>query len=41
MDEGVHENATFAYHSFNGLVEILNRKLKKLEFVQLHGLNQA
>ena len=41
MDEGVHENATFAYHSFNGLVEILNRKSKKLEFVQLHGLNQA
>jgi len=41
MDEGVHENATFAYHSFNGLIKILDRKSKKLEFVQLRGLNQA
>jgi len=41
MDEGIHENATFAYHSFNGLIKILDCKLKKLEFVQLCGLNQA
>ena len=41
MDEGVHENATFAYHSFNGLIKTLDHKLKKLEFVQLRGLNQA
>jgi hypothetical protein len=41
MDEGVHENAKFAYHSFNGLSKILDRKSKKLEFFQLRGLNQA
>jgi len=41
MDEGVHENATFAYQSFNGLIKILDRKSKKLEFVQLRGLSQA
>ena len=41
MDEGVHESTNFAYHSFNGLIKILDRKSKKLEFVQLRGLNQA
>ena len=41
MDEDIHENSTFAYHSFNGLIKTLDHKLKKLEFVQLPGLNQA
>ena len=41
MDEGVHENATIAYHSFNGLTKILDHKSKKLDFSQLRGLNQA
>lgn len=41
MDEDIHENSTFAYHSFNGLIKTLDHKLKKLEFVQLQGLNQA
>jgi len=41
MDEGIHENTTFAYHSFNGLIKILDRKSKKLKFVQLCGLNQV
>jgi hypothetical protein len=41
MDEGVHGNATYAYHSFNGLIKILDRKSKKLEFVQLHRLSQV
>jgi hypothetical protein len=36
-----NENTTYAYHSFNGLIKILDCKSKKLEFVQLHGLNQA
>jgi len=41
MDEGVHENARFPYHSFNGLIKLLDRKIKRLEFLQLQGLNQA
>ena len=41
MDEGVHENATIAYHSFNGLTKILDHKSKKLDFSQLRGLNQT
>jgi len=41
MDGGAHENAMFAYHNFNGLMKILDRKSKKPEFSQLRGLNQA
>jgi len=41
MDGGVHENAMFAYHNFNGLMKILDRKSKKLEFSHIWGLNQA
>ena len=41
MDGGVHENATFAYHGFNGLIKILDHKSKKLECAQLRGLNRA
>jgi hypothetical protein len=41
MEDGIHENAGFAYHGFSGLQEILRRKSQQTEFYRLHGLNQA
>ena len=39
--EGVHENATFAYHGFSGIQEMLRRKNRQIDFYRLCGLNQA
>ena len=41
MEEGIHENAGFAYHGFSGLQWMLHRKNQQIEFYQLRGLNQA
>jgi len=39
MESGIAENTTFAYHSINGLIQLLNRKNERIEFHRLHGLN--
>jgi hypothetical protein len=39
--EGANENASFVYHGFHGLVEMLHRKNRQIEFYRLRGLNQA
>ena len=41
MEDGIHENAGFAYYGFSGLQEILRRKNQLIEFYRLRGLNQA
>jgi len=41
IEDGVHENARFAYHGFSGLQEMLRRKNQTIEFYWLHRLNQA
>ena len=41
IEEGIHENAGFAYHGFGGLHQMLHRKNQQIEFYRLHGLNQA
>jgi hypothetical protein len=41
LEEGVNEKLAFAYHSFRGLIEILHRKNRQIEFYRLRGLNQA
>jgi hypothetical protein len=41
IKEGVHENTPFAYFGFSGLLELLRRKTRQIEFYRLRGLNQA
>lgn len=41
LKDGVHENATFGYHGFSGIHEVLHRKNRQIEFYRLRGLNQA
>ena len=41
LEEGVNENLAFAFHSFRGLIEMLQRKNHQIDFYQLRGLNQA
>lgn len=41
MANGVHKNATFAYHGISGLTDVLRRKDKQIVFYKLRGLNQA
>ena len=41
LEEGVNEKLAFAYHSFHGLIEMLHRKNRQIEFYWLRGLNQA
>ena len=41
MEDGIHENAGFAYHGFSGLQEMLHCKNQLIEFYRLHRLNQA
>lgn len=41
MEEGIHENAGFAYHGIAGLQQMLHRKNEQIEFYRLRGLNQA
>jgi hypothetical protein len=41
LEEGVYEKASFAYLSFHGLLEMLHRKNRQIDFYRLQGLNQA
>ena len=41
IEEGVHPNALFAYHSISSLQELLQQKNTKIEFHPFQGLNQA
>jgi len=41
LEEGVDENASFAYHGFQCLIEMLHCKNRWIEFHRLRGLNQA
>jgi len=41
LEEGADENASFAYHGFRCLIEMLHRKNRRIEFHRLRGLNQA
>jgi hypothetical protein len=41
LEEGANENASFAYHGFHALIEMLHRKNRQIEFYPLRGLNQA
>ncbi|KDR67270.1 hypothetical protein GALMADRAFT_47197, partial [Galerina marginata CBS 339.88] len=38
---GVHENATFAYHGFGGLHDLLHKKTMQIKFHRFRSLNQA
>ncbi|KAJ7867655.1 hypothetical protein B0H13DRAFT_1636065, partial [Mycena leptocephala] len=38
---GVNEKANYAYHSFSGLVEVIQRKNKRIEELRMRGLNAA
>ncbi|KAJ7648621.1 hypothetical protein DFH06DRAFT_997187 [Mycena polygramma] len=40
-EDGVHENANYAYHGFSGLTEMLHRKNKRIEELRLKGLSIA
>ena len=41
IDEGVNENAGYAYYGFSALSEVLRRRTKQLRISELRGLNQA
>ena len=41
IDEGVHENAGYAYYGFSALSEVLRRRTQQLRISELRGLNQA
>ena len=41
IDEGVHENAGYAYYGFSALSEVLHRRTQQLRISELRGLNQA
>ncbi|KAF8165869.1 hypothetical protein B0H34DRAFT_671602 [Crassisporium funariophilum] len=41
IEDGIHENAGFAYHGFGGLQQMLHRKNQRIKFYKLQGLNQA
>jgi hypothetical protein len=41
LEQGADENISFAYHGFRGLIEMLHRKNRQIEFHRLRGLNQA
>ncbi|KAF8176089.1 hypothetical protein BJ912DRAFT_1033585 [Pholiota molesta] len=41
LNNGVHQNSTFAYHGISGLHEMLRRKNAQIEFYSLRSLNQA
>jgi len=41
LEEGANENASFAYHGFRGLIEMLHCKNRQINFYRLRGLNQA
>ena len=41
MEEGIHENAGFAYHVFSGLQQMLHHKNQQIKFYRLRGLNQV
>ncbi|KAJ7725142.1 hypothetical protein DFH07DRAFT_931577 [Mycena maculata] len=40
-EEGVHENANYAYHGFSGLIEIMRRKNHRIEELRLKGYSVA
>ncbi|KAJ7444180.1 hypothetical protein FB451DRAFT_1149358 [Mycena latifolia] len=39
--DGVHENANYAYHGVSGLIEMLRRKNQRIQELRLHGLSMA
>ncbi|KAF8066505.1 hypothetical protein FPV67DRAFT_1652976 [Lyophyllum atratum] len=41
MNEGVPDNANFAYHGFSGLVELLHRKTTQNGYLKFRALNQV
>ncbi|KAF8148808.1 hypothetical protein B0H34DRAFT_679492 [Crassisporium funariophilum] len=41
IKSGVHQNATFAYHGFSGLHDLLDKKTAQIKFHRFQGLNQA
>jgi hypothetical protein len=41
INEGVHENAGYAYYGFSALSEVLRRRTQQLRISELQGLNQA
>ncbi|KAF8815932.1 hypothetical protein BYT27DRAFT_7230107 [Phlegmacium glaucopus] len=41
IQHSVHKNANFAYHSFSGLLDLLQKKNQQINFHRFHGLNQA
>lgn len=41
INEGVHENAGYAYYGFSALSEVLRRRTQQLRISELRGLNQA
>jgi len=41
MDDGVSENAGYAYYGFSALSEVLRRRTQQLRISELRGLNQA
>ena len=41
MDEGIHENAGYAYYGFSALSEVLHRRTQQLRISELRGLNEA
>src|SRR5271168_3223795 len=36
IKHGIHENAKFAYYGFSGLIELLHRKLKQINFYRFN-----
>ena len=41
INEGVHENAGYAYYGFSAMSELLHRRTQQLRISELKGLNQA
>lgn len=41
IEEGTHENASYAYYGFSALSEVLRRRTQQLQISELHGLTQA
>ena len=41
MNEGVHENAGYAYYGFSALSEVLHQRTQQLRISELRALNQA
>ena len=41
IDEGIHENAGYAYYGFSVLSEVLHRRTQQLRISELRGITQA